>query len=63
VNQTLTRTMRSMDSVWAHQEGLSSGRCSTPNLGDFGAPQYNTGRERYLAWGNERSIPLSKEEI
>ena len=42
---------------------LNGGRCSTPNLGDFGAPQYNTGRERYLAWGNERSIPLSKEEI
>ena len=43
--------------------GGPRGRCSTPNLGDFGAPQYNTGRERYLAWGNERSIPLSKEEI
>ena len=34
-----------------------------PNLGDFGAPQYNTGCEPYPAWGNERSIPLLKEEI
>ena len=44
-------------------EFLNGGRSSAPNLGDFGAPQYNTSRELYPAWGNERSIPLSKEEI
>jgi MCM P-loop domain len=63
VNQTPTRTMRSTDSIRAHQEGLNDWCYLVPNLGDFGAPQYNTGRERYPAWGNERSIPLSKEEI
>ena len=44
-------------------ESLNGGRTSAPNLGDFGASQYNTGREPYPAWGAERVIPLSKEEI
>ncbi|KAH9995701.1 hypothetical protein BJV77DRAFT_1157655 [Russula vinacea] len=44
-------------------ESLNGGRSSAQKLGDFEAPQYNTGREPYPAWGNERSIPLSKEEI
>jgi 1,3-beta-glucan synthase len=44
-------------------ESLNGGRSSAPNLGDFGASQYNTGREPYPAWGAERVIPLSKEEI
>lgn len=44
-------------------ESLNGGRSSAPNLGDFGASQYNTGSEPYPAWGAERNIPLSKEEI
>jgi len=44
-------------------ESLNGGRISAPNLGDFGASQYNTGSEPYPAWGAERNIPLSKEEI
>ena len=44
-------------------ESLNGGRSSAPNLGDFGASQYSTGSEPYPAWGAERNIPLSKEEI
>jgi 1,3-beta-glucan synthase len=44
-------------------ESLNGGRSSAPNLGDLGASQYSTGREPYPAWGAERVIPLSKEEI
>jgi len=44
-------------------ESLNGGRTSAPNLGDFGATQYVSGREPYPAWGAERVIPLSKEEI
>jgi 1,3-beta-glucan synthase len=32
-------------------------------LGDFGATQYGSGREPYPAWGVERTVSLSKEEI
>lgn len=45
-------------------ESLNGGRSSAPNLGDLGgAAQYGSGREPYPAWGAERTIPLSKEEI
>ena len=44
-------------------ESLNGGRSSAPNLGDFSATQYTGGREPYPAWGAERVIPLSKEEI
>ena len=53
--------MMSTDSIWAHQESLST--VSALRCHDFGAPQYNTNHEPYPAWGNERLIPLSKEEI
>ena len=39
-------------------ESLNGVRSSAPTLGDFG-----NGREPYPAWGAERTIPLSKEEI
>lgn len=44
-------------------ESLNGGRSSAPNLGDFGTAQYTSDREPYPAWGAERVIPLSKEEI
>jgi hypothetical protein len=44
-------------------ESLNSGRSSAPNLSDSGASQYTTGSDPYPAWGAERNIPLSKEEI
>ncbi len=47
----------------AESLNLNGGRSSAPNLGDFGTSQYNTGSEPYPAWGAERNIPLSKEEI
>jgi 1,3-beta-glucan synthase len=43
-------------------ESLNGGRSSVPNLGDQWT-QYAGGREPYPAWGAERVIPLSKEEI
>ncbi|KAI0311204.1 1-3-beta-glucan synthase [Amylostereum chailletii] len=36
---------------------------SGPTLNDYGATQYGGVREPYPAWGSERQIPLSKEEI
>lgn len=44
-------------------ESLHGGRSSAPTFGDLGAAQYGGGREPYPAWGAERAIPLSKEEI
>jgi len=44
-------------------ESPNGGRSSVQNMGDFGGSQYNTGHEPYPAWGAERVIPLSKEEI
>ncbi|KAI0049527.1 glycosyltransferase family 48 protein [Auriscalpium vulgare] len=42
------------------RNGLSDS--SAPTLGDFGAAQYGV-REPYPAWGSDRQIPISKEEI
>jgi 1,3-beta-glucan synthase len=44
-------------------ESLNGVRSSAPTLGDFAAAQFGNGREPYPAWGAERTIPLSKEEI
>jgi hypothetical protein len=44
-------------------EFLNSGGSSAPNLSDSGASQYTTGSDPYPAWGAERNIPHSKEEI
>ncbi|KAH9988321.1 hypothetical protein BJV77DRAFT_964476 [Russula vinacea] len=52
VNQTPTRTMRSTEygqRLGPSGRSLNDGHCSVPNLGDFGAPQYNTSREPYPA--------------
>ena len=44
-------------------ESLHNGRASAPTFGDLGSAPYGGGREPYPAWGAERAIPLSKEEI
>lgn len=44
-------------------ESLHGGRSAAPTFGDLGAAPYGGGREPYPAWGAERAIPLSKEEI
>ncbi|KZV72587.1 glycosyltransferase family 48 protein [Peniophora sp. CONT] len=43
--------------------GGKGGYASGPPFADFGANQYETGREPYPAWSADRQIPLSKEEI
>ena len=42
---------------------MGNGRASAPTFGDLGSAPYGGGREPYPAWGAERAIPLSKEEI
>ena len=42
---------------------MGNGRAPAPTFGDLGSAPYGAGREPYPAWGAERAIPLSKEEI
>ncbi|KAG8702002.1 1,3-beta-D-glucan synthase, partial [Ceratobasidium sp. 394] len=54
------RYKSSNDSLLNQQRGVAASEVSTPTFNDYapGAP-----REPYPAWGSDRQIPLSKEEI